>query len=49
MSVVSRVDIAEVVENQQTGLEIKGWLWLPARFVFSVFVLCCLILSLIHI
>jgi AAHS family 4-hydroxybenzoate transporter-like MFS transporter len=44
MTVVSRVDIAEVVENQQTGLEIKGWLWLPARFVFSVFVLCCLIM-----
>src|SRR5262245_10329308 len=45
MSVPGRVDIAEVVENQLTGFEIKGgWIWFPARFVFSVFVLCCLVM-----
>ena len=44
MAVVSRVDIAEVVENQKTGFEIKGWLWMPAQFVFSVFLLCALVM-----
>src|SRR4030095_8392840 len=44
MSVPSRMDIAEVVENQQTGFEIKGWVWFPARFVFLTFLLCCLVM-----
>ncbi len=44
MSVMSKVDIAEVVENQKTGFEIKGWIWMPAQFVFSTFLLCALVM-----
>jgi MFS transporter, AAHS family, 4-hydroxybenzoate transporter len=44
MSVPGRVDIAEVVEKQKTGFEIQGWLWMPAGFVFSTFLLCALVM-----
>ena len=44
MSVMTKVDIAEVVENQKTGFEIKGWIWMPAQFVFSTFLLCALVM-----
>ena len=44
MSVGSKVDIADVLENQKTGFEIKGWVWFPGGYVGLTFLLCCLVM-----
>jgi AAHS family 4-hydroxybenzoate transporter-like MFS transporter len=44
MSVPGRANIAEVVEQQRTGYQIKDWLWIPGPFVILTFLLCCLVM-----